>query len=72
MDVEHVKTENPFASLFDTEKIPRKGNKHGKWGEELDAYKQEPRLDMDGDPLLWWKVNEKRFPVLCMRNFCND
>jgi hypothetical protein len=54
---------NPFASLFDT---PRPVNKKSKWAEELDRYRKEERLDMNLDPLQWWKINKLKFPGLGM------
>ena len=33
---------------------------------ELERYKKEPRLLMKEDPLLWWKLNESRFPKLAV------
>lgn len=31
---------------------------------ELTAYLQEPRLTSEDDPLYYWRVNNKRFPIL--------
>jgi len=61
------KKENPFSDLFNT---PRKLNKKSKFAEEVDNFKKEDRLDMDSEPLLWWKVNEKRYPILGSLNHC--
>jgi hypothetical protein len=31
---------------------------------ELEQYLQEPGIDMDADPLLWWKNRESKYPTL--------
>lgn len=54
------KNKNPFSDLFES----RPKNKKNKWSDELDRYRIEERLDMDQDPLLWWKLNKCRYPLL--------
>ena len=54
------KNKNPFAELFEL----RPKNKKNKWSDELDRYRIEERLEMDQDPLLWWKLNKSRYPLL--------
>ena len=54
------KNKNPFSDLFES----RPKNKKNKWSDELDRYRIEERLDMDQNPLLWWKLNKCRYPLL--------
>lgn len=56
-------TTSAFAILFKNSS-PRKLNKNSRWGNELDNYKKEDRAHMDSDPLLWWKLNEYKYPGL--------
>lgn len=67
---EHVeeKKKNPFSDLFES----RPKNKKSKWSDELDRYRVEERLEMDQDPLLWWKLNNCRYPLLgkFVRHLC--
>lgn len=60
--VEVEENDNPFLKLF----VPtnRKSNKQLLWSAEMDLYKAEERLNINVDPLTWWKVNQQRFPVL--------
>jgi hypothetical protein len=53
---------NPFSDLFES----RPKNKKSKWADELDRFRLEERLDMMQDPLLWWKLNDSRYPLLGM------
>lgn len=52
---------NPFSSLFEKQRTP---NKKGKWADEIDRFKAEDMLDMMQDPLLWWKLNQNKYPGL--------
>lgn len=67
MEVENVPKEkvetSVFACLFNTTP-QRKVNKNTKWGSEIDAYKKEDRAHIESDPLLWWKLNQHKYPGL--------
>jgi hypothetical protein len=49
-----------FSELFEE----RPKNRKTQWADELDRYRIEIRLDFGQDPLLWWKLNECRYPLL--------
>jgi hypothetical protein len=55
-----MKEKNAFSDLFES----RPKNKKNKWSDELDRFRVEERLDMSQDPLLWWKINEIKYPLL--------
>lgn len=61
MEVEE--NDNPFQKLF-APTTTRKSNKQLLWSAEMDLYKAEERLNINVDPLAWWKVNQQKFPVL--------
>lgn len=33
---------------------------------ELDLYLKSPRLDMDGCPLMWWRQEKSKLPMLSL------
>jgi hypothetical protein len=56
---------NPFEDLLSPNSGTRnKSSKNNRWNEELNLYKKEDKLNISSDPLLWWKLNEIRFPGL--------
>lgn len=56
-----------FNLLFeDFEQIERAQTPLQVWTQEINFYQTMPRLEGKGDPLDWWKFNQKQLPNLSM------
>ena len=54
---------NVFDGLFSLIS-PQQSTSSHSWLKEISLYLEIPNLSGKGDPLEWWRSNEKLFPIL--------